>query len=316
VGLRDTRTGDTLCDDKHPILLERMEFPEPVISIAIEPKTKVDLDKLGGSLQKLAYEDPSFRTFTNEETGQTIIAGMGELHLEIIVDRLKREFKVDANVGKPEVAYKESIQRAAHKVEGRFVRQTGGHGQYGHVVIDVEPAARGEGYVFINDTVGGIIPKEFIPSVEKGIKDAMGRGVLAGYPVLDVKIRLFDGSYHEVDSSGPAFEVAGSLAFQEGAKRAGVQLLEPMMSVEVVVPENYLGDVIGDLNARRGRILDMGQRANARVIRAEVPLATMFGYATDVRSKTQGRATHTMQFSHYAPVPQAIQEEIVAKQRG
>jgi elongation factor G len=316
VGLRDTRTGDTLCDDRHPILLEKMEFPDPVISIAIEPKTKADLDKLGGSLQKLAYEDPSFRTFTNEETGQTIIAGMGELHLEIIVDRLKREFKVDANVGKPEVAYRESIQRLAAKVEGRFVRQTGGHGQYGHVVIDVEPAARGEGFVFVNDVVGGIIPKEFIPSVEKGIREAMGRGVLAGYPVVDVKVRLFDGSYHEVDSSGPAFEVAGSMAFQEGAKRAGVALLEPMMSVEVVCPENYLGDVIGDLNSRRGRILDMGQRANARVIRAEVPLATMFGYATDVRSKTQGRATHTMQFSHYAPVPQAIQEEIVAKQRG
>jgi elongation factor G len=316
VGLRDTRTGDTLCEDKHPILLEKMEFPEPVISIAIEPKTKADLDKLGGSLQKLAYEDPSFRTFTNEETGQTIIAGMGELHLEIIVDRLKREFKVDANVGKPEVAYKESIQRAVTKIEGRFVRQTGGHGQYGHVVIDMEPAGRGEGFVFENDTVGGVIPKEFIGSVEKGIKEAMSRGVLAGYPVLDVKVRLTDGSYHEVDSSGPAFEVAGSLAFQEAAKRAGVQLLEPMMSVEVVCPENYLGDVIGDLNSRRGRILDMGQRANARVLRAEVPLATMFGYATDVRSKTQGRATHTMQFSHYAPVPQAIQEEIVAKQRG
>jgi elongation factor G len=293
-----------------------MEFPEPVISIAIEPKTKADLDKLGSSLQKLAYEDPSFRTYTNEETGQTIIAGMGELHLEIIVDRLKREFKVDANVGKPEVAYRESIQRPVSKVEGRFVRQTGGHGQYGHVVIDVEPAARGEGFVFLNDVVGGIIPKEFIASVEKGIREAMGRGVLAGYPLVDVKVRLFDGSYHEVDSSGPAFEVAGSLAFQDAAKRSGVQLLEPVMSVEVVCPENYLGDVIGDLNARRGRILDMGQRANARVIRAEVPLASMFGYATDVRSKTQGRATHTMQFSHYAPVPQTIQEEIVAKQRG
>jgi elongation factor G len=316
VGLRDTRTGDTLCDDKHPILLEKMEFPDPVISIAIEPKTKADLDKLGVSLQKLAYEDPSFRTFTNEETGQTIIAGMGELHLEIIVDRLKREFNVDANVGKPQVAYRESLLRPAKNVEGRFVRQTGGHGQFGHVVIDMEPAERGAGYVFENDVVGGIIPKEFIPSVEKGIRDAMGRGVLAGYPVIDVKVRLHYGSYHEVDSSGPAFEVAGSLAFQEGAKRGGIQLLEPMMSVEVVCPENYLGDVIGDINSRRGRILDMGQRANARVIRAEVPLATMFGYATDVRSKTQGRATHTMQFSHYAPVPQAIQEEIVAKQRG
>ncbi|KYF63608.1 elongation factor G [Sorangium cellulosum] len=316
VGLRDTRTGDTLCDEKHPIVLERMEFPDPVISIAIEPKTKVDLDKLGVSLQKLAYEDPSFRTFTNEDTGQTIIAGMGELHLEIIVDRLKREFKVDANVGKPEVAYRETIAKKATDVEGRFVRQSGGHGQFGHVRIDIEPAERGAGFLFENDIVGGIIPKEFIPSIEKGIRDAMGRGVLAGYPVVDIKVRLHFGSYHEVDSSGPAFEVAASMAFQDGAKRAGLVLLEPMMAVEVVSPENYLGDVIGDLNSRRGRILDMGQRANTRVIRAEVPLATMFGYATDVRSKTQGRATHSMQFSHYAPVPAAIQEEIVAKQRG
>jgi elongation factor G len=316
VGLRDTRTGDTLCDDKHPIVLERMEFPDPVISIAIEPKTKADLDKLGGSLQKLAYEDPSFRTFTNEDTGQTIIAGMGELHLEIIVDRLKREFKVDANVGKPEVAYRETVTRKAADIEGRFVRQTGGHGQYGHVKIDLEPAERGAGFVFENDIVGGLIPKEFIPSIEKGIRDAMGRGVLAGYPVVDVKVRLHFGSYHEVDSSGPAFEVAASMAFQEGVNKAGVVLLEPIMAVEVVCPENYLGDVIGDLNSRRGRILDMGQRANTRVIRSEVPLATMFGYATDVRSKTQGRATHSMQFSHYAPVPAAIQEEIVAKQRG
>ncbi len=316
VGLRDTRTGDTLCDEKQPLVLERMEFPDPVISIAIEPKTKVDLDKLGLSLQKLAYEDPSFRTFTNEDTGQTIIAGMGELHLEIIVDRLKREFKVDANVGKPEVAYRETISKKATDVEGRFIRQSGGHGQFGHVRIDIEPAERGAGFVFENDIVGGIIPKEFIPSIEKGIRDAMGRGVLAGYPVVDIKVRLHFGSYHEVDSSGPAFEVAASMAFQEGAKRAGLVLLEPMMSVEVVSPENYLGDVIGDLNSRRGRILDMGQRANTRVIRAEVPLATMFGYATDVRSKTQGRATHSMQFSHYAPVPAAIQEEIVAKQRG
>ncbi|MDC0682301.1 MULTISPECIES: elongation factor G [Sorangium] len=316
VGLRDTRTGDTLCEEKNPIVLERMEFPDPVISIAIEPKTKADLDKLGLSLQKLAYEDPSFRTFTNEDTGQTIIAGMGELHLEIIVDRLKREFKVDANVGKPEVAYKETISKKATDVEGRFVRQSGGHGQFGHVRIDIEPAERGAGFVFENDIVGGIIPKEFIPSIEKGIRDAMGRGVLAGYPVVDIKVRLHFGSYHEVDSSGPAFEVAASMAFQDGAKKAGLVLLEPMMAVEVVSPENYLGDVIGDLNSRRGRILDMGQRANTRVIRAEVPLSTMFGYATDVRSKTQGRATHSMQFSHYAPVPAAIQEEIVAKQRG
>jgi elongation factor G len=316
VGLRDTYTGDTLCDDKHQIVLERMEFPDPVISIAIEPKTKADLDKLGLSLQKLANEDPSFRTYTNEETAQTIIAGMGELHLEIIVDRLRREYKVDANVGRPQVAYRESVIGKAAKVHGRFVRQTGGHGQYGHVVIDLESGERGSGFVFENATVGGVIPKEFIPSVEKGIKEAMGRGVLAGYPLVDVKIRLIDGSYHEVDSSGPAFEVAASMAFQEGCREAGVQILEPVMGVEVVCPENYLGDVIGDLNSRRGRVLDLGQRGAARVIKAEVPLAAMFGYATDVRSKTQGRATHTMQFSHYAPVPAAIQEEIVAKQRG
>jgi elongation factor G len=313
VGLRDTRTGDTLCDDKHPILLERMEFPEPVISIAIEPKTKADLDKLGGTLQKLAFEDPSFKYYTNEETAQTLIAGMGELHLEIIVDRLRREFKVEANVGKPQVAYRETITRPVQKVEGRFVRQTGGHGQYGHVVIDLEPGERGSGFQFTNEIVGGIIPKEFIPSIEKGIKDATTRGVIASYPVIDVKVTLRDGSYHEVDSSGPAFEVAGSMAFQEAAEKAGVVLLEPIMSVEVVCPESYLGDVIGDLNARRGKILDLGQRAGARVIRAEVPLATMFGYATDVRSKTQGRATHTMQFSHYSPVPSGVQEEIVAR---
>jgi elongation factor G len=316
VGLRDTRTGDTLCDEKHPIVLEKMEFPAPVISIAIEPKTKADLDKLGISLQKLAYEDPSFSTYTNEETGQTIIAGMGELHLEIIVDRLKREFKVEANVGKPEVAYKETITKAAQNVEGKFVRQSGGKGQYGHVKIDLEPGPRGSGFAFENDIVGGIIPKEFIPSVEKGIREAMGRGVLAGYPLVDAKARLFDGSYHEVDSSTAAFEVAGSLAFQEAAKRAGLVLLEPVMAVEVVCPEQYLGDVIGDLNARRGRVSDMTQRANTRVIKAEVPLATMFGYATDLRSRTQGRATYTMQFSQYSPVPSAIQEEIVAKQRG
>ncbi|MEZ4296168.1 MAG: elongation factor G [Polyangiaceae bacterium] len=313
VGLRETRTGDTLCDDKHPILLERIEFPEPVISIAIEPKTKADLDKLGGTLAKLAFEDPSFKFYTNEETAQTIIAGMGELHLEIIVDRLRREFKVEANVGKPQVAYRETVTRAAHKVEGRFVRQTGGHGQYGHVVIDLEPGERGSGFVFENEVVGGVIPKEFIPSIEKGIRDALSRGVLASYPVIDVKVTLRDGSYHEVDSSGPAFEVAASMAFQDAAEKAGIALLEPIMSVEVVCPEAYLGDVIGDLNARRGRIVDLGQRAGARVIRAEVPLATMFGYATDVRSKTQGRATHTMQFSHYSAVPGAVQDEIVAR---
>jgi len=315
VGLRDTRTGDTLSDEKSPILLERMQFPDPVISVAIEPKTQADVDKLGISLQKLAYEDPSFRTFTNEETAQTIIAGMGELHLEIIVDRLKREFKVECNVGKPEVAYREAISKKV-VCEHKFVRQTGGHGQYGHCVFDLEPGERGSGFVFENDVVGGVIPKEFIAPIEKGAREAMERGVLAGYPVIDAKIRLFDGSYHEVDSSGPAFEVAASLAFQDGAKRAGLHLLEPVMAVEVVTPEANMGEVIGDLNSRRGRIQGMGQRGNAQVITAEVPLATMFGYATDLRSKTQGRATYTMQFGHYEPVPTSVQEDIVAKVRG
>ncbi len=317
VGLRDTRTGDTLCDEKAPIVLERMVFPDPVISIAIEPRTQADLDKLGLSLQKLAYEDPSFRTYTDEDTGQTLIAGMGELHLEIIVDRLKREFKVEANVGKPQVAYREAITKRVEGAEAKFVRQTGGHGQYGHVKINLEPNERGKGFVFSNDIVGGIIPKEFIPSIEKGIREAMERGVLAGYPMTDIKVELYDGSFHEVDSSGPAFEIAGSMAFQEGAKRAGPVLLEPVMAVEVVTPEANMGDVIGDLNSRRGKIQGMNQRGNhTQVVDAEVPLATMFGYATDLRSKTQGRATHTMQFSHYEPVPSSVQEEIVAKVRG
>jgi len=316
VGLRDTRTGDTLCDEKARILLEQMVFPEPVISIAIEPKTQADVDKLGVSLQKLAHEDPSFRTYTNEETGQTIIAGMGELHLEIIVDRLKREFKVEANVGKPEVAYREAIHKKT-EAEGRYIRQTGGHGQYGHVKIEIEPGERGSGFVFENGIVGGIIPKEFIPSIEKGIREALSRGVLAGYPVIDTKARLYDGSFHEVDSSGPAFEIAASMAFQDAAKRAGVHLLEPMMAVEVVTPDQYMGDVIGDLNSRRGKIHGMSQRGNTtQIITAEVPLATMFGYATDLRSRTQGRATYTMQFSHYEAVPSSVQEEIVAKVRG
>ncbi len=316
VGLRDTRTGDTLCDEKAPIVLEKMVFPDPVISIAIEPRTQADLDKLGISLGKLAYEDPSFRTFTNEETGQTIIAGMGELHLEIIVDRLKREFKVEANVGKPEVAYREAIARKV-EAEHKFVRQTGGHGQYGHVKIELEPGERGAGFVFENGIVGGIIPKEFIPSIEKGVREAMNRGVLAGYPMTDVKVRLYDGSYHEVDSSGPAFEIAASMAFQEGCKRAGLHILEPIMGVEVVTPEANMGDVIGDLNSRRGKIQGMSQRGkNTQVITAQVPLDTMFGYATDLRSKTQGRAVYTMQFSHYDPVPTSVQEEIVAKVRG
>jgi elongation factor G len=316
VGLRETRTGDTLCDEKHPIVLEKMIFPEPVISIAIEPRTQADLDKLGMSLQKLAQEDPSFRTFTNEETGQTIIAGMGELHLEILVDRLKREFNVEANVGKPEVAYREAISKTV-KAEGKFIRQSGGHGQYGHVVIELAAGERGSGFKFENAIVGGLIPKEFIPSIEKGIKEATQRGVLAGYQVLDVHVRLLDGSYHEVDSSGPAFEVAGSMAFQDGAKSAGVHLLEPVMAVEVVTPDTNMGDVIGDLNSRRGKILGMAQRGkNTQVITAEVPLATMFGYATDLRSKTQGRAAYTMQFAKYEAVPTAVQDEIVARVRG
>jgi elongation factor G len=315
VGLRETRTGDTLCDERFPIVLEKMEFPDPVISIAIEPRTQADVDKLGVSLQKLAFEDPSFRTFTDEETGQTIIAGMGELHLEIIVDRLKREFKVECNVGKPEVTYREAISKKV-TCEHRFVRQTGGHGQYGHCVFDLQPGEVGSGFVFENDIAGGVIPREFIPSIEKGIADAMRRGVLAHYELVDCKARLFDGSFHEVDSSGPAYEIAASMAFQDGAKRAGVHLKEPMMKVEVVVPDAFMGDVIGDLNSRRGRVVGMGQRGQAQVIEAEVPLATMFGYSTDLRSKTQGRATYSMHFASYEPVPKNVQDEVVARVNG
>ena len=316
VGLREARTGDTLCDQKHPIVLELMTFPEPVIPIAIEPKTKADLDKLGETLQKLTYEDPSFKFYTDIETSQTIIAGMGELHLDIIVDRLRREFKVNCNVGRRQVAYREKIKKKVTNIQGRFVRQSGGHGQYGDVWIDVAPGEPGSGFEFESDIKGGVIPNEFISYVEKGIKGAMERGVLAGYPVVDTIVRLFDGSYHEVDSSGPAFEVAASFAFQEAAKQAGMVLLEPIMAVEIVTPEDYLGDVIGDVNSRRGRVTEMGQRHNLRVIKAEVPLAQMFGYATDLRSKTQGRADHTMQFLRYEAVPQGIQEEIIAKQQG
>jgi elongation factor G len=315
VGLRTATTGDTLCDDKHPIVLERMEFPEPVISIAIEPRTKNDQTKLGESLQKLATEDPSFRVKTDEETGQTIISGMGELHLEIIVDRLRREFKVDCNVGRPEVAYRESIAKKV-KTEGKYVKQSGGHGMYGHVWLEIEPSEPGAGYVFENKTVGGVIPKEFIPSVEKGVRDALGRGVLAGYQIIDVKVALLDGSFHEVDSSGPAFEIAASMGFQDGAKRAGLHLLEPVMAVEVVCPETNMGDVIGDLNSRRGRINGMNPRGNMQVVTADVPLAAMFGYSTDLRSKTQGRATYSMHFSKYEQVPRNIEDEIVAKVRG
>lgn len=315
VGLKNTLTGDTLCDENNPILLESIEFPEPVISVAIEPKTKADQEKLAISLQKISQEDPSFRVSYNEETGQTIISGMGELHLEIIVDRLTREFKVGANVGKPQVAYKETIKLPA-KAEGKFIRQTGGRGQYGHVWIEVEPLERGKGFEFVNKIVGGVIPKEFIPAVEKGIKEAMDAGVLAGYPVVDVRVTLFDGSYHEVDSSELAFKIAGSVAFKEACKKAEVVLLEPIMDVEVVIPEEYMGEVIGDLNSRRGKIQTMEKRGKAQVIRALVPLAEMFGYATDLRSKTQGRGTFTMQFSHYDEVPKQIAEQIIAKIKG
>jgi elongation factor G len=315
VGLKSTLTGDTLCDENNPVILESIQFPEPVIAVAIEPKTKADQEKLSVSLAKLAQEDPSFKVSYDEETGQTIISGMGELHLEIIVDRLMREFKVGANVGKPQVAYKETIKGSA-KVEGKFVRQSGGRGQYGHVWIDVEPLERGKGFEFVNKIVGGAIPKEYIPAVEKGIKEAMDSGVLAGYPVVDVKTTLFDGSYHEVDSSEMAFKIAGSMAFKEGAKKAQITLLEPIMSVEVVTPEEYMGDVIGDLNSRRGKIQSMEKRGNSQVIKAMVPLSEMFGYATDLRSKTQGRATYTMQFSHYEDVPKGIMDSIVAKVKG
>ena len=315
VGLKDTRTGDTLSNEDKPILLEKMIFPAPVIEVSIEPKTKVDVEKLGIALAKLGHEDPSFRTYTAEETGQTIIAGMGELHLEIIVDRLKREFKVECNVGKPEVAYREGISKKV-EAEYKYAKQSGGRGQFGHVLIRVEPGEPGSGYVFENGVVGGAIPKEFIPAVEKGIGEAMNRGVLAGYPIIDVKVELYDGSYHDVDSSAQAFEIAGSLAFQEAANRAGIYLLEPVMAVEVVTPEQYMGDVIGDLNSRRGKILGMNQRGNAQVLDSEVALAEMFGYSTDLRSKTQGRATYSMHFKNYSQVPAAIQDGIVAKAKG
>jgi elongation factor G len=314
VGLKFTTTGDTLAVETAPIRLESMSFPDPVISVAIEPKTKGDQDKLSSGLQRLAEEDPTFRVRTDEETGQTLISGMGELHLEIIVDRLLREFKVDANVGRPQVAYRETVSKPAHKVRGRFVRQTGGSGQYGDVVIDLEPAEPGEGYEFVDKIVGGKIPKEFVPAVDLGIQEAMESGILAGYPVVDVRIQLIDGSYHEVDSSERAFKIAGSMAFKEALKRAKPKLLEPIMSVEVVTPEGYLGDVMGNLNARRGRVESLEPRGNAQVVRARVPLAEMFGYATDLRSTTQGRATFTMQFDRYEEVPQSIAGEIVAAQ--
>ncbi len=315
VGLKSTLTGDTLCDDKKPVLLESMEFPEPVISVAIEPKTKADQEKLSQSLAKLAQEDPSFKVSINEETGQTIISGMGELHLEIIVDRLLREFKVGANVGKPQVAYKETV-RSASKAEGKFVRQSGGRGQYGHVLIELEPLEHGKGFEFVSKVVGGSVPREYFSAVEKGIKEATDSGILAGYPVVDVKAVLYDGSYHEVDSSEMAFKIAGSMAFKEAARKAKPVILEPIMNVEVVTPEDYMGDVIGDLNSRRGKIQSMEKRGKAQVIRAQVPLSEMFGYATDLRSKTQGRATYTMQFLHYDEVPKGISDGIIAKVKG
>ncbi|MGD9762620.1 MAG: elongation factor G [Candidatus Binatia bacterium] len=315
VGLRDCTTGDTVCDENAPIILESIEFPEPVISIAIEPKTKQDQERLGTSLQKLATEDPSFRVETDSETGQTIIKGMGELHLEIIVDRLLREFKVDANVGRPQVAYKETIQRSVQQ-EGRFIRQTGGRGQYGHVVLRVEPLEAGGGFEFTDETKGGVVPREYISAVEKGAREALEGGVLAGYPMVDVKVALLDGSAHEVDSSEMAFKIASSMALKDGAKRAAPVLLEPVMAVEVVVPDEFMGDVIGNLSSRRGQIQGMDERAGAKVVTAKVPLKEMFGYATDLRSMTQGRANYTMQFSHYEPVPQMISEEILAKAVG
>jgi len=313
VGLKNTSTGDTICDQENPIILEAMEFPEPVIGVAIEPKSKADQDKLGEALQRLAEEDPTFRVHTDEETGQTIIEGMGELHLEVIVDRLLREFKVDANIGKPKVAYRETITKKVTGVEGKFIRQSGGRGQYGHVVMDIEPQDAGEGFEFEDKITGGSIPREYIPSVEDGIREAMENGIIAGYPVVDVKVTLNDGSYHDVDSSEMAFKIAGSMGFREGAKKAAPAILEPVMSVEVVTPEEYMGDVMGDLNGRRGKVEGMEPRGNAQVVSAHVPLSEMFGYSTDLRSKTQGRATYTMQFSHYEQAPKSIAKEIIGE---
>jgi len=311
VGLKDTTTGDTLCDEDHAVVLESMVFPEPVINVAIEPKTKAGQDKMGIALQKLAEEDPTFRTYTDEETGQTIIAGMGELHLEIIVDRMLREYKVEANVGRPQVAYKETIKKKV-QIEGKFVRQSGGKGQYGHVWLEIEPKEPGTGFEFVNKVVGGAIPREYIAPVQAGIEEAMKNGVLAGYQVLDIKVTLFDGSYHEVDSSEMAFKIAGSMAFKDGCRKADPVLLEPIMKVEVTVPEEYMGDVMGDVNSRRGRIEGMEARMGAQVIRAFIPLSEMFGYATDLRSRTQGRGVYAMEMHHFEEVPKNIAEKIAA----
>jgi elongation factor G len=312
VGLKDVTTGDTLCDIKHPIMLERMEFPEPVISVAVEPKTKADQDKMGMALMKLAKEDPSFRVHTDEESNQTIISGMGELHLDIIVDRMRREFKVDANVGKPQVAYRETIRRMVEQ-EYKFVRQSGGRGQYGHVFLRIEPAEPGSGYEFVNAIVGGAVPKEYIPAVDKGVREQMENGVVAGYPVVDCKVTLYDGSYHDVDSSEMAFKIAGSMGFREGAAKADPVLLEPIMKVEVVTPEEYMGDVMGDLNRRRGLPQGMDDTPAGKVIRVEVPLAEMFGYATDLRSMSQGRAVYSMEFQKYSEVPQNVADNVLKK---
>ncbi len=316
VGLKNTTTGDTLCDPAHPVVLEALEFPEPVIHVAVEPKTKADQDKLSKALFALSEEDPTFRVRSDEETGQTVISGMGELHLEVLVDRMLREFSVDANVGKPQVAYRETIRKPVEKVEARYVRQTGGRGQYGHVVINVEPTGPGGGYEFLDKITGGVIPKEYIPAVDAGIQEALTSGVVAGYPMVDVRVTLVFGSYHDVDSSEMAFKIAGSMAVKEATAKASPVLLEPVMAVEVVTPEDYMGEVIGDLSSRRGKVEGMEQRGNSQVIRAQVPLADMFGYATDLRSRTQGRATYTMQFSAYHEVPGSIAREIVARVRG
>ncbi len=316
VGLKSTTTGDTLCDPSHKILLETLEFPDPVIHVAVEPKTKADQDKLGKALHALSEEDPTFRVRTDEETGQTVISGMGELHLEVLVDRMLREFKVDAHVGKPQVAYRETVRDAVTKIEERYVRQTGGRGQYGHVVIDLEPTGPGGGYEFVDKITGGVIPKEYIPSVDAGIQEAMNSGVLAGFPVVDLRVTLTYGSYHDVDSSEMAFKIAGSLAFKKACRAARPVLLEPIMAVEVVTPDDYLGDVIGDLSSRRGRVEGMEQRGSSHVVSAQVPLSDMCGYATDLRSRTQGRATYTMQFDSYQEVPESVSREIVARVTG
>jgi len=316
VGLKQTTTGDTLCDPNSPIVLETLEFPEPVIHVAIEPKTKVDQDKLTDALQRLSEEDPTFQKHTDIDTGQTIIAGMGELHLEVLVDRMLREFRVDAHVGKPQVAYRETIRSAVEKVEERYVRQTGGRGQYGHVVLNVEPTGPGGGYEFVDKIVGGIIPKEYISSIDAGIQESLQSGVLAGYPMVDVRATLVHGSYHDVDSSEMAFKIAGSLAIKKATRLAHPVLLEPIMAVEVVTPDDYMGDVIGDISSRRGRIEGVEPRGSSQIIKGQVPLGDMFGYATDLRSRTQGRATYTMQFHSYQEVPESISREIVARVRG